>query len=106
MKPKVKTDPARALPEAYKRFLKVFSQKEMNKLPLYRPGVDYTIHMQPGTQPPAEALYNMIRDKPQVFKKYLENNLSKGFIQTLSSPTPMLVLFVNKPGGSLGFFVN
>ena len=80
LKPNAKTNPATVLPGQYKEFLKVFSHKEANKLPPHRPGVDYTIKMQPGTQPPAGPLYGMSRDELQVLKKYLEENLSKGFI--------------------------
>ena len=69
-----------ALPKAYKDFLNVFNYKKTNKLPLHYPRVDHTIHMQLGTQPPAGPLYGMSRDKLQAFKKYLEPNLSKGFI--------------------------
>ena len=106
LKPQVKTDPAIALPESYKKIFKVFSHKEANKLPPYRSGVNPTIHMQPGTQPPAGPLYGMSRDELQVLKKYLENNLSKGFIQALSFPAAALVLFVKKPGGNLQFCVD
>ena len=106
MKLKVKTDPTMALPEAYKFFLNVFSYKESNKLPLHCPEVDYTIYMQSGTQPLAGPLYGLNRDELQVFKKYLENNLSKGFIWTLSLSTTALKLFIKKPEGSLQFWVN
>ena len=76
----VKTDPTRALPEPYKEFLKVFSQEEINKMILHYLKLYYTIHMQPGSQPPAETLYNMSRFELQVLKKYLENDLNKKFI--------------------------
>ena len=62
--------------------------------------------MQPGTQPPAEPLYGMSRNELQVLKKYLEENLSKGFIPASSSPAAAPVLFVKKPGGGLWFCVN
>ena len=45
LKPKAKTNPATVLPGHYKEFLKVFSQKEANKLSPHRPGVDHTIKM-------------------------------------------------------------
>ena len=61
--------------------------------------------MQPGTQPPAEPLYGMSRDEFQVLKKYLEDNLSKGFIWASSSPAAAPVLFVKKPGEGLWFCV-
>ena len=106
LKPKAKTNPATVLPEHYNEFLKVFSYKEANKLPPHRSGVDHTIKMQPGTQPPAGSLYSMSRDGFQVFKKYLEDNLSKGFIWALSLPAATLVLFVKKPGRGLWFCVD
>ena len=80
LKPKIKTDLATVLPEHYKEFFKVFSHEEANKLSLHRPGIDHTIKMQSGTQPPAGPLYGMSRDELQVLKKYLKDNLSKGFI--------------------------
>ena len=62
--------------------------------------------MQPGTQPPAGPLYNMSRDELQVLKKYLEKNLSKGFIWALFLPAAAPVLFVKKPGRGLWFSVD
>ena len=62
--------------------------------------------MQPGTQPPAGPLYGMSRNKLQVLKKYLEENLSKGFIWDSSSPAAALVLLVKKAGRGLQFCVN
>jgi hypothetical protein len=37
----------------------------------------------------------------KVLKKYLDENLSKGFIRASSSPVASLVIFVKKPGGGL-----
>ena len=101
MKPKTKTDPATVLPEHYKEFLKVFSYEKVNKLILHCPGVDHIIKMQPGTRPPARPLYGMSRDELQVLKKYLKENLGKGFICASSSPAAIPVFFVMKPGGGL-----
>ena len=106
LKPKIKTDPATVLPEVYKEFLKVFSHEEANKLPLAWPGVDHIIRMQPGTQLPARPLHGMSRDELEVLKKYLEDNLSKGYIWAFSSLAAAPVLFVKKPGGSLQFCVD
>ena len=106
LKPKIKTDPATVLPGHYKKLLKVFSHEEANKLLPHRPGIDHTIKMQPGTQPPAGPLYGMSRNEHQVFKKYLKNNLGKEFIWASSSPAAAPVLFVKKPGRELWFCVD
>jgi hypothetical protein len=37
----------------------------------------------------------------KVLKKYLDENLSKGFIRASSSLVALLVIFVKKPGGGL-----
>ena len=62
--------------------------------------------MQPGSQPSAGLLYSMSRDKLQVFKKYLEDNLNKKVFWTLSSLVVAPVLFFKKPGDGLQFCVN
>ena len=48
------------------------------------------------TQPPAGPLYGMSRNKLQVLKKYLEVNLSKGFIQASLVFAAALELFFKK----------
>ena len=62
--------------------------------------------MQPGTQPPAGPLYVMSRNELEFFKKYLENNLSKRYIQAFSFPAAAPVLFFKKPRGGLWFCVD
>ena len=59
--------------------------------------------MQPGTQQPAGPLYAISRNELQVLKKYLENDLSKGFIQALLFLAAAPVLFVKNPGSDLQF---
>ena len=106
LKPKIKTDPATVLPEVYREFLKVFSHEEANKVPPAWPGVDYIIRMQPGTQPPAGLLYGIGQDELEVLKKYLEDNLSKGYIRASFSPATAPVLFVMKLRGGLRLSVD
>ena len=101
LKPKIKKNPATVLPEVYREFLKVFSHEEANNLPPARPGVDHIIRMQPGIQPPAAPLYGMSRNELEVLKKYLKDNLSKGYIRTFFFPAATPVLLVKKPGEGL-----
>ena len=42
----------------------------------------------------------------KVLRKYLHDNLSKGFIRASSSPAASPVIFVKKPGGGLRFCVD
>ena len=48
----------------------------------------------------------MSQDELQVLQKYLDEYLDKGFIRASSSPIPVPVIFVKKPGGSLYFYIN
>ena len=48
----------------------------------------------------------MSRDELEVLKKYLEDNLSKGYIWASSSPAAAPVLFFKKPTGGLQFCVD
>jgi hypothetical protein len=48
----------------------------------------------------------MSLNKLKVLKKYLDKNLSKGFIRASSSPVASPVIFVKKPGGGLRFCVD
>jgi hypothetical protein len=48
----------------------------------------------------------MSRTELVVLKEWLEENMSKGFIQHTSSPFAAPVLFAKKPGGGLRFFID
>jgi hypothetical protein len=88
---KERPDPALKLPPQYHEFLSVFSHKEADMLPPHRP-CDHTIELKPDTTPPFGPLYNMSVDELQVLRKFLKENLDKGFIRTSSSPAAAPVL--------------
>jgi len=48
----------------------------------------------------------MSLDELKCLRKYLDENLSKGFIRASTSPVAAPVLFVRKPGGGLRFCVD
>ena len=48
----------------------------------------------------------MFQDKLLVLKKFLEENLKKGFIRPSTSPYASPVLFARKPDRGLRFYVN
>jgi len=56
--------------------------------------------------PPAEQAYNINREKLLVLKKYLMEQLEKGYYCSSKSPVASLILFTRKPGGSLRFCIN
>src|SRR5690606_4894087 len=93
------------VPEEYHEFLDMFKEATSNELPPHR-DYDHKIPLKPGFTPPFGALYSMSLGELQVLKKYLEENLSKGFIRASSSPAGAPVLFAKKPGGGLRFCVD
>ena len=103
--PKSTTDPAKKLPTKYHDFLNVFSRADSDILPPHRL-YDHKIPLMEEKTPPWGPLYSMSQDELKVFKKYLEENLSKGFIKASSSPAASPVLFARKPGGGLRFCVD
>jgi hypothetical protein len=48
----------------------------------------------------------MSEDELRVLRKFLKENLEKGFIRTSTSPAASPVLFAKKPGGGLRFCVD
>ena len=103
LKSKSCVNPATVLSPQYHKFLNIFSKDKANKLPPHHLGVDHKIKIELGTQLPSGPLYSMSRDELEVLKRYLTENLNKGFIQALSSPAAAPVLFVRKLGGGLHF---
>jgi hypothetical protein len=88
------------VPPEYYDYLKIFKKANANKLPLYYPS-DHTILLTDGFKPPFGPLYSLSHHKLEELKYWLDENLSKGFIHTLSSPTATPILFVKKGDSSL-----
>ena len=105
LRDKPKVDPANILPKIYHEFLPVFSKDEADKLPPHRPS-DHRIILKKGSEAPWGPLYGMSREELSVLKKYIKENLEKGFIRPSTSPASSPVLFVKKPGGHRGFCVD
>jgi len=105
LEPKTTIDPATKVPKHYHESLRVFDQSEADKLPPHR-DCDHEIKLQPGTTPPHGPLYGMSEDELLVLRKFLQENLDKGFIRASTSPAASPVLFAKKPGGGLRFCVD
>lgn len=98
-------DPATKLPRHYHHHLPAFDRENADLLPPHR-DCDHKIELKPGTTPPYGPLYNMSVEELQVLRKYLKEQLGKGWIRTSKSPAAAPVLFAKKPGGGLRFCVD
>ena len=67
---------------------------------------NHAIHLKEGAQPPVSTLYSMSCDEALELHWYLDENLSKGFIQTSCLQAAAPVLFIKKPEEGLCFYVD
>jgi hypothetical protein len=93
------------IPPEYHKFLPLFSETEANKLPPHRP-YDHRIPLKDGFTPPFGPIYSLSRTELEALRKWLEENLSKGFIHASSSPAGAPILFIKKGDGSLRLCVD
>jgi hypothetical protein len=100
-KPDIRT----IVPPEYHEYLKIFEKANANKLPPHCPS-DHTIPLMDGFKPLFGPLYSLSRPESEELKCWLDDNLSKGFIRTSSSPTATPILFVKKGDGSLQLVVD
>lgn len=105
LQPKTFIDPKTKVPEHMHDLISAWDLKEADKLPPHR-ACDHKIELLPGKLPPAGPLYNMSEDELLVLRKFLDENLEKGFIRVSTSPAASPVLFAKKPGGGLRFCVD
>ena len=98
-------DPKTLIPEEYYDFLNVFSRAELDKLPPHRP-YNYKIDLIPSKEPGYNPLYGMSQAELRVLKKYLDDNLAKGFIRPSKSPAASPILFAHKPDRGLRFYID
>lgn len=62
--------------------------------------------MKPDTKLPFKRLYSISKEELAVVKKYINNNLFKGFIIPSTAEISSPVLLVKKPGGGLRFYID
>ncbi len=89
----------------YFEFINIFFKKNVDILSLHR-AHDHVIHLKEDAQFSVFALYDMSRDKILELRRYLNENLSKDFIQVNHSQIIISVLFVKKFEEELRFCVN
>jgi transposase InsO family protein len=90
------------IPPEHMAYQHVFSKAESDILPPHRP-YDHRILLEGEGEKALKysPLYRMSLPELEAVKKYIEDNLSKGFIEPSQAPFAAPILFVKKPDGSL-----
>ena len=88
------------IPSEYHEFADVFSK---TKAEVFAPHHSYNlkINLEEGAQPLVGHIYSLLASEQKTLKEFIEENLNMSFIQPISSPHDVLVLFVKKKDGSL-----
>ncbi|KAI0991102.1 hypothetical protein K3495_g17085, partial [Podosphaera aphanis] len=95
------------IPPEYADFADVFSKAESDKLPPHR-AYDHKIELEGQGERSLKysPLYKMSLDELEAVKKYITENLDKGFIEPSHAPFAAPILFVRKPNGGLRLCVD
>jgi hypothetical protein len=93
------------VPPEYHHYLNIFEKVNADKLPPHCP-CHHKIPLLDSFQPPFGPLYSLSRPELEELKRWLEENLSKGFIGASSSPAATPILFINKGDGLLRLVVD
>ncbi|XP_039215403.1 uncharacterized protein LOC120315311 [Crotalus tigris] len=92
-------------PEEYRDLAAVFSEEDCNQLPPHR-STDCAIELLPGVKLPKPRMYAMTPTEVQELRRYIDQNLARGFIQPARSRIAAPVLFKEKKDGSLRLCVD
>ena len=99
---------ARLLPSQYSEYANVFS-KDASDILLPHRSYNHKIQLENDAKPGDlgySPLYHQTTAELEAIKKYLVENLDKGFIKSSQAPFVAPVLFVKKANGSLRFCIN
>ena len=95
--------------DTYRDYLNIFSKAESDKFLKLRGAGNYLIYLQNGKGQELlgfAPLYKLILEKLLEARKYVLENLAKGFIKPSSAAFAVPILFARKANGKLRFCVN
>ena len=93
------------LPGEYRDYCNVLNWKKANELPPHHQ-YDHQIELTDEGIPSQSKIYSLSGYKLQKIKKYIAENLKKGFIKLNKALYSALILFTLKVNGNLQFCVN
>lgn len=103
----IEPDPATLLPPELQDFVKVFSKEDSNMLSPNRGEADHHIILEDGKKPDwVPRIYRMSQEEHEEARRWVTENLSKGFIEASKAPWASPIMFVKKPGGGVRLCVD
>lgn len=94
------TSSSPSIPPEYLDLQPVFSEVMADVLPKARK-YDCPIDLIPGSRPPFKSIYQLSPLESECLRKYVDDNLAKGFIRPSTSPYGSPIFFVPKKDGDL-----
>jgi len=88
----------RMVPEKFHKWIKVFGKKQSERMPT-RKVWDHAIDVKEEFVPKKRKVYPLSREEREEVRKFVREQLRKGYIQPLKSPQTALVFFVGKKNG-------
>ena len=96
--PKSDLKPKDLVPKAYRKYLKVFSKKESEHMPIRKPW-DHAIDMKDTFIPKKGRLIPLSPQEQKEVSDFIDDQTRKGYIRLSTSPQTSLVFFVPKKDG-------
>jgi len=88
------------IPPKFRRYDKVFSDEEAQRLPKHQPW-DHKIDLIPGMEMKKTTVYRLTPIKKVALKEYIEDGLKRGTLRRSEAPHTCSFFFINKKDGKL-----
>jgi len=88
------------IPPEYHEFADLFNKKRADELPPHRP-YNHTVPLESGKAPPFGPIYKLSPMELETVRRYVEENLRKGFIRHSQSSCGAPIVFAKKKDGTL-----
>jgi len=94
-----------SISEEYHKYANVFSKSKVETLALQCP-YNLWIELEKNSHSLVGTIYSLSKFEQEILKEFIDENLTNGFIHSMSSPHGVLVLFIKKKDGSLWLCVD
>jgi hypothetical protein len=81
-----------------RKYSDVFVNESLACLPPHRPGFDCEVNLKPDLVPPFGRMYNLSKPERDELRKYVDENVKKGFIQLSHLPAAAPIFYVKVDG--------